>query len=177
MTVLTPDLLGAQGRAQASIRLESADHDHQRTGHRRRSVWPARTSVGDLINEINNSAERTSEAQINASSGTGIDILESDPGDADDDRRERRHHRRRPGRAQLQPLDAAFSELNDGNGVGAQAPGGPDMQITRSNGTTFGVSLASAKTIQDVINAINTADAACGGCDCEVSPPPATESC
>ena len=36
------------------------------------------------------------------------------------------------------------------------------MQITRSDGTTFGVSLAGAKTVQDVINAINTADAGGG---------------
>lgn len=50
----------------------------------------------------------------------------------------------------------ALSTLNDGRGV-RKASSGNDLAITDRNGTTTNVSLASAKTIGDVISAINTA--------------------
>lgn len=50
--------------------------------------------------------------------------------------------------------DTALSTINDGRGVGV-ANSGADMAVTGSDGTTFNVSLATAHTVGDVIDAIN----------------------
>src|SRR4029077_16622962 len=49
-----------------------------------------------------------------------------------------------------------LSELNNGRGVASVT--GADFQITRRDGTSFTVDLGTESTIQDVIDAINTAD-------------------
>jgi len=56
---------------------------------------------------------------------------------------------------------STLAELNGGQGV-RLGSSGPDLQITRRDGTSFQVELGSATTIQDVINAINAADAGGG---------------
>jgi flagellar hook-associated protein 3 FlgL len=53
-----------------------------------------------------------------------------------------------------------LAELNDGRGVSVVA--GPELRVTRKDGTTFDVEITGATTIQDVIDAINTADAGGG---------------
>ena len=50
----------------------------------------------------------------------------------------------------------SLSQLNDGRGV-QLGTGGNDLTFTLKNNSTFGVNLATAKTIGDVIAAINTA--------------------
>ena len=51
----------------------------------------------------------------------------------------------------------ALVQLNDGNGVRARRDDLPDFQVTQEDGTTFDVNLETAATVQDVIDAINTA--------------------
>ena len=53
-----------------------------------------------------------------------------------------------------------LSVLNGGQGVRTIA--GPDFQITRRDGTAFSVDANGLNTVQDVINAINTADGGAG---------------
>jgi flagellar hook-associated protein 3 FlgL len=53
-----------------------------------------------------------------------------------------------------------LAELNDGRGVSTVT--GPEFQITRRDGTSFQVEISGATTVQDVIDAINTADAGGG---------------
>jgi flagellin-like hook-associated protein FlgL len=50
-----------------------------------------------------------------------------------------------------------LSQLNNGQGVQTAGGATPDFQITDSAGATFQVALGSAQTVQDVLNAINTA--------------------
>ena len=52
-------------------------------------------------------------------------------------------------------------DLNNGKGVRTN-PAGPELRITRSDGTTFDVDVTGLATVQDVINAINTADGGAG---------------
>jgi flagellar hook-associated protein 3 FlgL len=53
-----------------------------------------------------------------------------------------------------------LAELNGGRGVSTSS--GPELQVTRKDGTTFQVEIGTAQTVQDVIDAINTADAGGG---------------
>src|SRR6185503_2179486 len=62
-----------------------------------------------------------------------------------------------------------LASLNGGKGLTLAT--GPDMQVTRMDGTTFSVDLNGANTVQDVINAINAAD---GGAGVTASLDPAT---
>lgn len=50
----------------------------------------------------------------------------------------------------------SLSEVNSGRGV-ARSANGTDFRITAKDGSTYEVEISSASTIQDVINAINTA--------------------
>ena len=111
-------------------------------------------TVGDLINKINNSGTHV-QAQIN-SAGTGIDVLNPIQGTQMSIAENGGTTASDLGIRSFTPA-TSLSELNSGKGIGL-GTGGPDMQITRSDGTTFGVSLSGAKTIQDVINAVNAAD-------------------
>jgi flagellar hook-associated protein 3 FlgL len=115
-------------------------------------------TVGDLLNKINESGTNV-QAQIDPS-GTGIDILNPVQGTQMSIAENGGTTASDLGIRSFTP-STPLSELNDGQGVGL-GTGGPDFQITRSDGTSFGVSLSGAKTIQDVITAINTADAGGG---------------
>ncbi|MCY2954170.1 MAG: flagellar hook-associated protein FlgL [Planctomycetota bacterium] len=117
----------------------------------------AATTVQDLINAINDSGTgvfaRINDAAngidvINPTQGLSMTIAENGGTTAAD-----------LGVRSFGP-NSPLSELNGGKGVRTVA--GDDIQITRRNGTTLSVDLNSAKTIQDVIDAINAADAGGG---------------
>ncbi|MDB5296532.1 MAG: hypothetical protein JWO31_2515 [Phycisphaerales bacterium] len=118
----------------------------------------AGATVGDLLNAVNGSGADVT-ARINAA-GTGIDIINPTQG------------------AQMTVGEnggttaadlgvrslggtTALSELSGGKGVGTVA--GNDLQVARSDGTTFAVDLDGAVTVQDAVDKINAADAAAGG--------------
>src|SRR4051812_39799592 len=114
-------------------------------------------TVEDLLNRINHSG--TGVLARLSTSGTGIDILnpvqatkmtvaENGGTTAAD-----------LGGRSFSP-NSLLAELNGGKGVAAVA--GADIQITRRDGTKFSVDLSGLNTVQDVINAINTADAGGG---------------
>jgi flagellar hook-associated protein 3 FlgL len=94
------------------------------------------------------------QAQINAT-GTGVDILNPIQGTQMTIAENGGTTATDLGVRSFGPA-TQLSELNDGKGIGASTSG-PDFTITRSDGTSFGVSLAGAVTVQDVINRINTA--------------------
>lgn len=54
-------------------------------------------------------------------------------------------------------LNTAIASLNDGLGIRTASNGGTDFQATLADGSTVSVSLGSAQTVGDIINAINTA--------------------
>lgn len=54
-------------------------------------------------------------------------------------------------------LNTAVASLNDGLGIRTASNGGTDFQATLADGSTVSVSLGSAQTVGDIINAINTA--------------------
>jgi flagellar hook-associated protein 3 FlgL len=109
-------------------------------------------TIQDVINDINGS-KAGAVASIN-SQGTGINIqsrlsgadfsIGEDGGTT---------------AAQLGVLtltgSTPLSELNHGQGVQSLGSGIEDFAIDRPDGTSFGVSVASAQTIGDVINLIN----------------------
>jgi flagellar hook-associated protein 3 len=116
------------------------------------------TTVQGLLNAINSSAANV-HAQINAS-GTGIDILNPIQGTQMTIAENGGTTAADLGVRSFSP-STPLSELNNGKGVGISTSG-PDFQITRSDGTSFTVSLAGATTVQDVINDINTASGGAG---------------
>ncbi|MGE5607670.1 MAG: flagellin hook IN motif-containing protein, partial [Bacillota bacterium] len=114
-------------------------------------------TVQDLMNAINDSGAGVL-ARINAE-GTGLDVLNpvqgmgmsiaENGGTTAADLGIRSFHPNTP-----------LSELNNGKGV--RTLDGADIQITRRDGTQFSVELSGLNTIQDVIDAINAADAGGG---------------
>jgi flagellin-like hook-associated protein FlgL len=123
-------------------------------------------TVQDVINAINGSKAGVT-AQVNAA-GTGIDIVNPTQGTSMSIT-----ENGGTSAADLGLLTTTGSTqlagLNGGNGI--HLASGPDMQVTRMDGTTFSVDLDGADTVQDVINAINTAD---GGGGVTASLDPAT---
>lgn len=114
-------------------------------------------TVEDLLNRINASktgvrAEINATANginlINATQGTDLRVSEIGGTTASD-----------LGIRSFTP-SSSLASLNGGKGV--RTVTGNDFTITRSNGTQFGVDISSAVTIQDVIDAINTADGGAG---------------
>jgi len=110
-------------------------------------------TVQDLLNRINASSVHV-QAQVNAA-GTGIDILNPIQGTQMTIGENGGTTAADLGVRSYGPA-TPLSELNGGKGV-ATAASGPDFQVTRSDGTSFSVSVAGAQTVQDVINQINTA--------------------
>jgi flagellin-like hook-associated protein FlgL len=115
------------------------------------------TTVQDLINAINDSGTGVL-ARVNAAAN-GIDIINPVQGLS--------MTIAENGGATAADLgvrsfnaNALLGELNGGQGV--RTVDGPDMQITRRDGTTFSVDLSSLNSVQDVIDAINAADAGGG---------------
>ncbi|MDB5333738.1 MAG: hypothetical protein JWP03_4889 [Phycisphaerales bacterium] len=121
-------------------------------------TFAASATVGDLLNTINGSGVAV-QAQIN-SAGTGIDILNPTQGTQLTVSENGGTTAADLGVRSFGPA-SPLSELNNGNGVHL-ATGGPDFNITRSDGTTFSVTLAGSVTVQDVINKINTASGGVG---------------
>lgn len=111
------------------------------------------TTVQDLLNGINSSSVHV-QAQVNAA-GTGIDILNPIQGTRMTIAENGGTTAADLGVRSFGPA-SSLSELNGGKGVGTAQPG-PDFQVTRSDGTSFSVSVAGAQTVQDVIDRINTA--------------------
>jgi flagellar hook-associated protein 3 FlgL len=117
----------------------------------------AAVTVEDMLNAING-ANVGVKAEIN-SSGTGINILNpiqgtelkisESGGNTATDLGVRSFNTATP-----------LSELNNGKGV--KLVTGADLTITAADGTSFDVDLDGATTIQDVIDAINTAAGTAG---------------
>lgn len=117
------------------------------------------TTVGDLINSINASGTFTS-AQINAA-GTGINIVNTVQGTNLTIGENGGTTAADLGVRSFSP-STLLSALNGGAGVGTAMGGAADFQVTSSAGTSFSVSIAGAKTAQDVINDINAASGSSG---------------
>lgn len=117
----------------------------------------AAVTVEDMLNAINGSKVGV-HAQIN-STGTGIDLVNPTQGVAMTIGENGGTTAADLGIRSLSPI-TPLAELNNGKGINLVT--GADLQITRRDGTTFQVDLGSAVTIQDAIDAINTADAGGG---------------
>jgi flagellin-like hook-associated protein FlgL len=111
------------------------------------------TTVGDLLNAINGS--KTSVKATIDPSGTGIDIVNPVQGSQMTISENGGTSAADLGVQSFTP-QTLLSDLNGGNGVGLAASGN-DFTVTAKDGTSFGVSLAGATTVQDVINKINAA--------------------
>jgi flagellin-like hook-associated protein FlgL len=116
------------------------------------------TTVQGLLNAINSSGANV-QAQINAA-GNGIDILNPIQGTQMTISENGGTTAADLGVRSFGP-SALLSQLNDGKGVSISTSG-PDFQITRSDGSSFSVSLTGATTVQDVINMINAAAGGAG---------------
>ncbi len=110
-------------------------------------------SVQDVLNAVNGSKAGVL-ARINAG-GTGIDIVNPTQGTAMTISENGGATAAELGVRSFTP-NTKLSDLNGGKGV--RTATGPDLQVTRKNGTTFSVDLDGLQTVQDVINAINAAD-------------------
>ncbi|HEV2293621.1 MAG TPA: flagellin hook IN motif-containing protein [Tepidisphaeraceae bacterium] len=115
------------------------------------------TTVQDMLNRINNYGTHV-RAEINAS-GTGINLLNPTQGTNLSIAENGGTTAADLGVRSFGPA-SALSELNLGKGV--RMADGADLTITRSDGTSFQIDVNGAITVQDVIDAINTADAGGG---------------
>jgi flagellar hook-associated protein 3 FlgL len=115
-------------------------------------------TVGDLLNDINGSGTGV-VASINAA-GNGINIVNSIQGTQMTIGENGGTTASDLGVRSYGP-STSLSQLNGGKGV-QTVPGG-DFQITRTDGSTFSVSLTGANTAQDVISAINLASGGTAG--------------
>ncbi|HVT90795.1 MAG TPA: flagellar hook-associated protein FlgL [Tepidisphaeraceae bacterium] len=115
------------------------------------------TTVQDMLNAINGSGAAV-RAEIN-SAGTGINILNPTQGTNMMIAENGGTTAADLGVRSFSP-STQLSELNSGLGVRTAA--GPDIQITDSNGVQFQVDLDNLNTVQDVLDAINTAAASAG---------------
>ncbi len=115
------------------------------------------TTVEGLLNAINGSNTGV-RASIN-DAGTGIDIFNASQGTEMRIAENGGTTAAELGVRTFSPTDA-LAGLNNGKGVTLAT--GDDLSITRQDGTTFTVDLNGAVTVQDAINAINTADAGGG---------------
>jgi flagellin-like hook-associated protein FlgL len=118
---------------------------------------PVGGTVGDLLNAINSSGTGVI-ASIN-SDRTGIDILNPIQGLQMSVGENGGTTAFDFGLRSMSPA-TTLASLNDFQGV--RTISGPDLRITRSDGTAFDVEIDGLATVQDVINAINTADAGGG---------------
>jgi flagellar hook-associated protein 2 len=114
---------------------------------------PTPPTVQDLLNAINGSGADVL-ARVNPA-GTGIDIVNPVQGT-----KMTIAENGGTTAADLGVLSFSgatlLSTLNGGKGVGTIP--GADFQVTRADGSTFGVDVDGAKTVQDAIDKINAAD-------------------
>jgi flagellar hook-associated protein 3 FlgL len=115
------------------------------------------TTVEDLINAVNGSKTGVL-ASINAT-GDGIDLVNPTQGVQMTIGENGGTTATDLGIRSFAPT-TKLAELNGGRGVSTSS--GPELQVTRKDGTTFQVEIGTAQTVQDVIDAINTADAGGG---------------
>jgi flagellin-like hook-associated protein FlgL len=115
------------------------------------------TTVEDLLNAINGS-DVAVRAEINAA-GTGINILNPTQGTTMTIAENGGTTAADLGVRSFGP-DSPLSELNFGKGV--RTVDGSDIQLTDSNGTSFEVDLSGLNTVQDLLDAINTAAGTAG---------------
>jgi flagellin-like hook-associated protein FlgL len=115
-------------------------------------------TVEDLLNTINGSGAGVL-ARINAA-GTGIDVVNPTQGSSIGIGENGGTTAADLGVRSFGPA-SLLGDFNNGKGVLLAA--GADFRVTRSDGTTFDVDLtAAATTVQDVIDAINTASGGAG---------------
>jgi flagellin-like hook-associated protein FlgL len=117
-------------------------------------TWSPTGTVQDMLNAINGAGLGV-DAQIN-SAGTGINILNATQGASLSVGENGGTTAAELGLQTMAP-STPLSQLNNGQGVQTAGGATPDFQITDSAGATFQVALGSAQTVQDVLNAINTA--------------------
>jgi flagellar hook-associated protein 3 FlgL len=115
------------------------------------------TTVEDMLNAINGSGAAV-RAEINAA-GTGINILNPTQGTNMTIAENGGTTAADLGVRSYGPT-SPLSELNFGRGVGTVD--GSDIQIIDSNGVGFEVDLSGLNTVQDVLDAINTAATTAG---------------
>ncbi|HWE04356.1 MAG TPA: hypothetical protein VG326_18270 [Tepidisphaeraceae bacterium] len=154
VTVFTPlsSLKGGAGIDLSGLKITNGAHSANVS-------FSGDTTVGDLLNSINSAgvgvtAELNTAGDginiVNPIQGTQMTIAENGGTSAAD-----------LGVNSFSP-QTLLSQLNGGQGVGLASGGAPDFQITRSDGTSFSVSVAGASTVQDVIDKINAASGGVG---------------
>jgi flagellin-like hook-associated protein FlgL len=131
----TSGLIVTNGQTTATIDLSSA------------------VTVEDLLNAVNGSKTGVL-AKIN-DTATGIDLVNPTQGVAMTVAENGGTTAADLGIRSLNPA-TKLTDLNGGRGV--SQVNGPGLQVTRKDGTQFQVDISAAVTVQDVINAINTAD-------------------
>lgn len=153
VTLTTPiaDLFGGAGAALGSIQIQNG------TEIQTVDLSGAQT-VQQLLNAIN-SAGVDVVASINAA-GTGIDVVNRRSGS------EMRIGEAGGSTATLLGIrsmtgDTTLVSLNHGRGV-TERTGKDDFLVTSRDGSTFSVNIDGARTVQDVINLINSAATAAG---------------
>jgi flagellin-like hook-associated protein FlgL len=114
-------------------------------------------TVEDMLNTINTSGTSV-RAEIN-DAGTGINILNPNEG-AQMTIAENGGTTAADLGVRSFTANTPLSELNNGKGV--RTVDGDDMTLTDSNGVSFNVDLNNPSTVQDVIDAINTAATTAG---------------
>lgn len=114
---------------------------------------PAGATVQDMLNEINGAGIGV-RAQIDPD-GTGIDILNQTQGTNMTIAENGGTTAADLGIRSYSP-NTLLSSLNNGQGVTTAAGGAADFTLTDSKGVAVQVSLAGDKTVQDVINTINS---------------------
>jgi flagellar hook-associated protein 2 len=115
------------------------------------------TTVEDLLNKINGSGIGV-HAEINGA-GTGVNILNPVQGTQLNIAENGGTTAADLGVRSFSPA-SNLPELNGGNGV--RTVSGDDFTIKDSGGVSFGVDVTSAKTVQDVLDAINAAATTAG---------------
>jgi len=115
------------------------------------------TTVEDLINAVNGSKTGVL-ASINAT-GDGIDLVNPTQGVQMTIGENGGTTATDLGIRSFAPT-TKLADLNGGRGVSTS--NGPELQVTRKDGSIFQVEIGTAQTVQDVIDAINTADAGGG---------------
>jgi flagellar hook-associated protein 3 FlgL len=149
VTVLTPmsDLLNGAGVDGSGIIITNG-------GKSQTITWSPTDNVQDFLNDINGAGLGV-QAQINAA-GTGINIINATQGTAMTVGENGGTSATELGIRSYSPT-TLLSSMNNGTGIQTAGGSTPDFQVTTANGTKFSVSIGSATTVQDVINAINTA--------------------
>ena len=115
------------------------------------------TTVEQMLNVINGAGVNVT-ARINAT-GTGIDIVNAVQGTKMTIAENGGTTAADLGVRSFSP-ETKLADLNDGNGIGNVK--GTDLKLTDSNGVAFEVDFDGLQTVDDLVNAVNTAATAAG---------------